>query len=258
MNVLLLSDLHLENPGFVPYPNIDDIPENVDVVVLAGDIHVGTQGVAWAKKNLSRWPVLYVPGNHEFYGGEYHETLSNLRQASVGTNVQMLERDAIIIGDVRFLGTTLWTDFQLFADTAGEETVRGQAWAMADAARYMADFGGSTTVRESPGAQPVQLTTAHTVAWHTKSRIWLEAQLHTPFEGKTVVISHHAPCQRSVSPEFTQHRLTPAYASKLGSIVEKSDYWVHGHTHHELDYIHGRCRVITKFCSNAAIRTFAI
>lgn len=69
MNVLLLSDLHLENPSFVPYPNIDDIPENVDVVALAGDIHVGTQGVAWAQKHLSQWPVLYVPGNHEFLRG---------------------------------------------------------------------------------------------------------------------------------------------------------------------------------------------
>jgi predicted phosphodiesterase len=258
MNVLLLSDLHLENPGFVPYPNIDDIPENVDVVVLAGDIHVGTQGVAWAQKYFSRWPVLYVPGNHEFYGGEYHETLTNLRHACAGSNVQLLERDSVVIGDIGFLGTTLWTDFLLFADTEDEDGHKEQAWAMADAASYMADFGGSITVRESPGVQPVQLTPAHTVTWHKQSVLWLEAMLGTPFEGKTIVISHHAPCQRSVPPEFTRHRLTPAYASRLDCIVEKSDYWLHGHTHHELEYKQGRCCVIVKFSSDATFRAVAI
>jgi predicted phosphodiesterase len=251
MNILLLSDLHLENPGFVPYPNIDDIPSSVEVVVLAGDIHVGTQGVAWAQKHLSHWPVLYVPGNHEFYGGEYYQTLSNMRQACGGSNVQLLERDSVVIGNIRFLGTTLWTDFLLFGNTEVDDAAKEQAWAMADAEKYMADFSGLVTVQLSTGEPAVRLTPAHTIQLHRYSVAWLKGNLATPFAGQTVVISHHAPSQRSVPPQFTRHRLTPAYASKLDLVVEKSNYWLHGHTHHELDYMQGMCHVITKFCSAA-------
>jgi Icc-related predicted phosphoesterase len=258
MNVLLLSDLHLENPGFVPYPNIDDIPANVDVIVLAGDIHVGTQGVAWAQKHLSRWSVLYVPGNHEFYGGEYHERLSNLRQACVGSNVQLLERDSVVIGDVRFLGTTLWTDFLLFANTEVDDAAKEQAWAMADARNYMADFGGLVTVQPSPCEPPARLTPARTAQWHSESVTWLNEMLAAPFAGHTVVITHHAPCQRSVSPEFKHHRLTPAYASRLDLTAAYARWWLHGHVHHDVDYLHLGCRIVSRSPQSVVHKLVAI
>jgi Icc-related predicted phosphoesterase len=246
MNVLLLSDLHLENPGFVPYPNIDDIPESVDVVVLAGDIHVGTQGVAWAKKSFSRWPVLYVPGNHEFYGGEYHETLANMRQACLNSNVQLLQHDCAVIGGMRFLGATLWTDFLLFVDPLGEIAYNEQAWAMADVASYMSDFDGRVTVQDSPVQPPVQMTPTHTVQWHSSSMSWLKGMLNTPFAGQSVVITHHAPCPRSVAPQFARHRLTPAYASQLDSTLQYATCWLHGHVHHDVDYEDSGCRIVSR------------
>jgi Icc-related predicted phosphoesterase len=246
MNILLLSDLHLENPGFVPYPNVDDIPSNVDVVVLAGDIHVGTQGVAWAQKYLPHWPVLYVPGNHEFYGGEYHQTLANIRYACGGSNVQVLERDSVVISNVRFLGTTLWTDFLLFANTEVDDAYKEQAWAMADAEKYMADFSGRVTVQLSTCEPAVRLTPAHTVQWHRYSVTWLKGMLATPFAGQTVVITHHAPCQLSVSPELKHHRLTPAYASRLDSTLRYVKWWLHGHVHHDVDYEHLGCHIASR------------
>jgi Icc-related predicted phosphoesterase len=246
MNILLLSDLHLETPGFVPYPNTEDISANVDVIVLAGDIHAGTQGVEWAQKKLSCWPVLYVPGNHEFYGGEYHETLANMRQACLNSNVQLLERDCAVIGSTRFLGATLWTDFLLFADPLGEDPAKEQAWAMADAACYMSDFDGRVTVQAFSGQRPVRLTPAHTAQWHGSSLSWLKGMLNTPFAGQTVVISHHAPCPRSVAPQFARHRLTPAYASQLDSTLQYATCWLHGHVHHDVDYEHSGCRIVSR------------
>ena len=67
MRIHLLSDLHNEFSPFTP-----EVLET-DVVILAGDIDVKTRGVDWAKRAFSG-PVLYVPGNHEFYGGHLTHT----------------------------------------------------------------------------------------------------------------------------------------------------------------------------------------
>ena len=100
----------------------------------------------WAqrKSSFADKPVLFVPGNHEFYNGERTRTLKALREAAVGTNVHLLDRDEVVLNGVRFLGTTLWTDFEL-------DVVTGTpvATAMRDAIRGLTDFGG--TIRERRG-----------------------------------------------------------------------------------------------------------
>ena len=68
MRIHLLSDLHNEFSSFVP------VLLDCDLVILAGDIDLKSRGVEWAKKTFSV-PVLYVPGNHEFYGGHLTHTL---------------------------------------------------------------------------------------------------------------------------------------------------------------------------------------
>ncbi len=107
MRLLLLSDLHRE------FGDID-IPENsADVIVLAGDIDIGTRGVGWAKRVFDK-PVVYVGGNHENYGHSVPAFGQKLRDAAEGSNVRFLENDSVIINGVRFLGCTLWTDFAPF------------------------------------------------------------------------------------------------------------------------------------------------
>lgn len=102
MRIHLLSDLHHEFSPFSP-----QVPD-ADVVILAGDIDVKTRGVAWAKQAFSG-PVLYVPGNHEYYGGHLSYTLQKMRMAQ-DDRVRVLDRDEVIIAGVRFLGATMWTD----------------------------------------------------------------------------------------------------------------------------------------------------
>lgn len=63
MKIRVLSDLHLEFHDWTP-PQSD-----ADIIVLAGDIHVGVHGIEWARRSFPLLPVTYVPGNHEFYGG---------------------------------------------------------------------------------------------------------------------------------------------------------------------------------------------
>jgi predicted phosphodiesterase len=108
MKIQVLSDLHLE---FIPFqPLITD----ADVVVLAGDIHLGTEGLQWAKEIFTDKIVIYVLGNHEYY---YHTTptlIHQLRQLAIHSQVHVLENESIEIEGVKFFGCTLWTDFKLW------------------------------------------------------------------------------------------------------------------------------------------------
>ncbi|HWJ46715.1 MAG TPA: metallophosphoesterase, partial [Candidatus Udaeobacter sp.] len=104
----LLSDLHLSLGAL-------KVPENdADLVILAGDIARPKEAASWAS-GIAK-PVLYVPGNHEFYGGSIGDTVDELKLLCAGTNVQVLDNDEVVFDGVRFLGTTLWTDFALFGD----------------------------------------------------------------------------------------------------------------------------------------------
>ncbi len=138
MRIYVLSDLHLEFTPFVP-PSVD-----ADVVILAGDIDIGTRGLAWAQRTFA-CPILYVAGNHEYYGGHLSRTLEKLRALQT-PRVQVLERDEVIIDGVRFLGTTAWTDYAVTGNA-----VRAQWLAQAQ----MTDFRRIRTAgyrRLPPGA----------------------------------------------------------------------------------------------------------
>src|SRR5687768_17337023 len=108
MRIRVLSDLHCE---FEPY---SPPPAAADVVVLAGDIHHATKGLDWAAGHFPGQTVVYVAGNHEYYGESLPKLTQQLRERAAELGIAFLENDAITIGGVRFLGCTLWTDVQLF------------------------------------------------------------------------------------------------------------------------------------------------
>ena len=121
MKLHVLSDLHIEFGNF-------EIPvTNADVVILAGDIHVGTKGIEWATEAIKGIDVIYIIGNHEYYRGALPKLTDKINSISKHTNVHVLENDAITIGNVKFLGCTLWGDFHLLnnldvsANTAAEK-----------------------------------------------------------------------------------------------------------------------------------------
>ncbi len=222
------SDLHTE---FAPL----QLPRvAADLVVLAGDIGKGVRGVKWAAAAFPNTPVVYVPGNHEYYGGAVPRTLEKMRAAAEGTNVQVLERNELCLRQVRILATTLWTDFALF----GPE----QVWLSSEvAAASMNDY---KKIRTSPRFS--RLRPADTRREHTVARAWLRARLAEETDAKmTVVVTHHAPSARSLAPRFAEDKLSAAYASNLDKLVETSgaDLWIHGHTHHCVDYTIGATRV---------------
>jgi hypothetical protein len=110
MRIHILSDLHLE---FAPF-EVNDV--GAEVVVFAGDIHTGKNGIKWILQATVDRPAVYVLGNHEFYGQKIPKLISEIKEAAQGTNVHVLENDKVEIGEVVFLGATLWTDFTLNGD----------------------------------------------------------------------------------------------------------------------------------------------
>lgn len=216
MKLHILNDLHIEFGEFDP-PATDG-----DVVVLAGDIGVGLEGLRWAESQFSDKPVIYVPGNHEFY----HHDISLLEElrTCAPDNIHVLDNDQVEFDGVRFLGCVLWTDFGLFGETE-------KYFAVQRARQGMNDFA----VIQNEGRR---FTPEDAMRLHEVSRGWLANKLAEPYPGKTVVVTHHAPSSRSVPQRFARDLLTPAFASNLEELMggDRVSLWVHGHTHDPFDY----------------------
>jgi len=219
MKLHVLSDLHLSVQGLPP-PGTD-----ADLVILAGDIARPQPAVHWAR-SLGK-PTLYVPGNHEFYGGSMPGVLRELRQLTDGTNVRILDNEEVRFGDVRFLGSTLWSDFRFDPPGAARELARREAL------EKVHDFRRIFVDEE----QHEVFTPAASAALFDRNAAWLEAQLRTPWRGTTVVITHHAPSALSVHPKFAGSPLNACFASHLDRLLDGAlaQLWIHGHMHHSVD-----------------------
>lgn len=226
MRIHLLSDLHNEFSAYIP--SVVD----ADIVILAGDIDVKARGVEWAKQAF-QIPVLYVLGNHEYYRGHMTRTQEKIRSACLGSHVQVLERDTVVIGGTRFLGATMWTDFSATSN---------KSLASITAQSLMNDYrqirAGENFRRIKPGDLAVEAL---------KTRDWLLNKLSEPFSGPTVVITHHAPILRSLaeSPHAGSH-LDAAYANEWLDLMggERVAVWVHGHSHTAVDYHEAGTRIV--------------
>ena len=228
MKIQLASDLHLELLGQWAHQvrMIEPAPD-ADLLVLAGDIHRGRQAV----EVFADWPVpvLYLAGNHEFYGHGWEQTRADLRTACAGTNVTFLDNDVVEFDGVRVLGCTLWTDFRLSGAT--------QARHMREVGRGLNDY---RLIRTQAGTLRAQ----DTLIDHERSRSWLERALARPFAGKTVVATHHGPHPQSIAPRFAGNALNAGFVSDLTPLMAGVDLWLHGHVHDSFDYRVGGCRVV--------------
>lgn len=228
MKLNILSDLHLSLGAL-------EIPRNdADAVILAGDIARPREAVSWAAGFAK--PVLYVPGNHEFYGGSIAGTANELKQLCAGSNIRVLDNDEAVIDGVRFLGTTLWTDFMLF----GEGEQREEA--MRQAVSFMRDFS-RIRVGEAGDAPFTPAASAALFDIHAR---WLERKLAEAYAGPTVVITHHAPSRKSIHPRFAGSLLNACFVSDAERLVDcgRERLWIHGHTHDSFDYLLNGTRVV--------------
>ena len=224
MKLRILSDLHLEFSDFFAFA-MDE-----DVVVLAGDIAKGARGIGWARASFPNNKIVYVAGNHEFYGTNRLETLARLRITARECDVYFLDDEAVVIDGVRFLGSTLWTDFELFGP-AYKPLCMKHAGEMMNDFRYIFERDRVFAPMDS-------------VLLHQRSRMWLEASLAELFDGDTVVVTHHLPSIRSVAGRYEKNSLSAAFASNVEHLMGVPACWIHGHTHDSNDYNLNGTRVV--------------
>lgn len=232
MKIQIGSDLHLESLQEAVKkrcPTLITPAPEADLLVLAGDIHADCTGIELFKD----WPVpvLYVPGNHEFYGVGWPGALEHMRRACEGTAITLLDKDEVVIDGVRFLGATLWTDFRINRGIPVETAMGAAQTQLLDYFRIKTQMG--------------LLKARNTRDEHHNARSWLKRELKTPFDGKTVVITHHAPHPLSVHRRYVGEVLTGAFVSDLTELMFDPDLWIHGHCHDGFDYRVGRCRVVS-------------
>ncbi|MBI1394914.1 MAG: hypothetical protein GC151_02950 [Betaproteobacteria bacterium] len=230
MKLQILSDLHLEYSD--RHPPWTPAPTDADVVILAGDIDNGTRAIDWAERTFPERTVLYVPGNHEFYDDDIGEAGARLAARSAASpNVRLLDNTTWTADGVRVVGSTLWTDFLLF----GEQSVED---AITESLKYVVDF---RAIADGPGAR---FTPERSIELHRRCRQFLETELAKPFDGATIVVTHHGPHPKSVHPRWADNLTSAAFVSDLTPLMGTAKLWVHGHTHDSFDYVVNGTRVV--------------
>ncbi|HSI62903.1 MAG TPA: metallophosphoesterase [Candidatus Saccharimonadia bacterium] len=227
MRIRILSDLHQEF-GEVDVPDVA-----CDLVILAGDVSTKLNGLKWIQRRFAEVPVIYLCGNHEYYGGKLPSITDNLLEECRGTNIHFLENDAVEIGGYWFFGCTLWTDMALHGD-----------WHVgaAEAGSIMNDY---KRVRNSEKGYR-HLTPQDTRALHLDSLEVMRKFMEEHDARRTVIVTHHAPSMLSLPERRRSELISCAYASHLDDFILKHEplLWIHGHVHHGNDYQIGCTRII--------------
>lgn len=247
MRALVLSDLHLEFDTFDVVHNGRRVDDGADVVILAGDIAKGNHGIGWARTVFPDKEIVYVTGNHEFYGGIYEWLLEDLRGEAEAKGVRFLERDRVEIGGVTFLGATLWTDFNL---------AEQQEFSMEEAYYGLNDFrrirtwlprGSEDAFMLRPGespSNPRNFLPIDSAKIHAETVAWLRDELAAADPNRTIVVTHHAPHPSSIHSKYSGDKLNPCFASNLEHLMGRSRFWIHGHMHDSQRYLVNGTEVI--------------
>lgn len=234
MRAWIFSDLHTEFDEKVAPLTIP----KADVCICAGDIRDGgpARTVHYLGEYVSRsMPVILVPGNHEYYRSSIVEGLKEAFDTASERypNVHVLSRRAVTLGGYRFVGATLWSDFNLYGN---------MNWALYSAQNELNDYRKIKLSKE-----PFRRFTAgHARGQNLQDKHFIRTTLDEACVGPTVVVTHHAPSILSLAPEFVGDPLTPSFVSNLEPDIAKYQpvAWIHGHLHNRSDYSIVGTRVI--------------
>ncbi|MBP2460466.1 MULTISPECIES: metallophosphoesterase [unclassified Rhizobium] len=233
MRAWIFSDLHIEtNPEF----KLAKIPD-ADVCICAGDVLDGgvIASILWLAEFVApHMPVVFVPGNHEYYRSSIKEGLTaGYKLAEAYDNLFMLDGDSVVLGGYRFIGATLWTNFDLH-----DEPRLAMAIAKDELNDYRRIKLSKTPFKRFSPQESLHL--------HCRAAIDIDNVYRSQPILPTVIISHHAPSLMSVPRHFLKDGLTPSFASRFEYRILEYEplLWVHGHIHSPSDYLIGRTRVI--------------
>ncbi|CAB4130125.1 Calcineurin-like phosphoesterase domain, ApaH type [uncultured Caudovirales phage] len=271
MNFDFGSDLHLVYDGGASRV-IESFPAvRGQALILAGDIaeiailkgpdhEIKTQIESffkWVSANYEM--VLYVTGNHEFYGDNISTGLDCLRDIFDRmqlNNITVLNNNTVETTDALIFGATMWTSCR-----GADRRIMGAI------NRRMNDYYHINV--NTPSGETTQVSTDHTVDLHYKTRAALNDFVNIKTTKSKIVITHHAPHIKSVEPAYRSEILSDAYFEDLFDLIYVSNIhtWVHGHTHLTSDYKINKTRILANprgywgfdpLANEFSIKTFTI
>lgn len=243
MKIQVLSDLHLETEDFTARA-----APQADLLVLAGDVDSTWAGLA----QFENWPVpiIFVPGNHEFDGRDVDEALQGLRVRCQQLGLCLLERDTTVVTApdgrrIRFVGTTRWSDFDLFGLAHRPKSMR--------AATYYVRVMRSTRLGLPFDPESVRAEALRCREWldHTLRQAPEVDATGRPAWDSTVAITHYGPSLRSADPRYGQQPGTASFCNADDDLLPLVPLWIHGHLHCRHDYTVPHAHGVTRVISNA-------
>ena len=234
MEILLASDIHINHNKHPVNSILSEVPR--DLTIILGDVST-TLNTFYLEKFITYLldisDVIFILGNHEHHSADFYETPVIVQRIFDNLNLKckhiavLLHNDEIVYNDVRFIGTTLWSGTDLY----NKHVVKHLKKRMR--------FYKSKSVNLSAYDLFIEYCTCLK---------YLLNSLKNPYDGKTVVLTHHAPSMQSISPDFKEcSHVNSVYASDLDNIMHSDiapDYWFHGHVHNSMDYMINNTRIV--------------
>lgn len=219
--------------------------------VIAGDIwldgrfihRLDSSGESWISKISRQFKyVVLVLGNHDYWGCHLSEEPTKLKRliSDQGlANVFLLEKDVVVLDQVKFVGSTLWTDYN-----------RHDPFVMMTAESRAMNYKDYRFIKAGAGYRKVKAQDLYIAHQTAKSFIFRNATRDYS-EQKVVVVTHMSPSYQSVKDQYRQPHwqdLNYLYYSDLENQIfddgQEIDFWFHGHMHHTKSYHIGHTNVI--------------
>lgn len=236
MKLAIFSDLHLDHyyPGS---PNIS-VDYDTDLIVCAGDVSHYPKTTIEYLNNFNH-DVIFVAGNHDFYGGDHLENLATFRRAFRNTNIFFLENDSVEIGDVSIFGATLWSEFL----TPNQKHLLEQEWRVEQMRQHnMRNVGNALNDYRLITVNNKIITPSYVFEKYKESMSALTAFLNSKTQKKRLVVTHTAPTYKTSNPIYNESPINPGFHNDLDDFINDHhiDMWIYGHTHFDADiHLHG-------------------
>lgn len=217
MKLQILSDAHTEMHADGGKSFVEWVTTDADVLVIAGDLGTTRTLREVLRQFCQRYPhVIYVLGNHEYYGSSLPEVRKVMgRTRKECPNLHWLENEVAVIDGQRFVGSTLW-----FPDDGSNEAWEG----------HLNDFWQILNFRD----------------WVYNLNQRSMAFLADEVRAGDVVVTHHIPTVRGITPRWVGSFLNRFFVCDMTSAIEKTQpkFWAYGHTHDSNHLLLGETELI--------------
>lgn len=302
--IILMDDVHLEGRpsemcsdfALKVINKIKEIKQQnyIPIIVCAGDIGEGTTGIDWAKQ--FNCEVVYICGNHEFWGQDYYNEINSIKEKIKEpsySHIKFLHNESSIIHGIKFIGATLWTDLgsnfnwkeknlvvRFYSAMGDFKRITAKQWYNDENIQKLRNFLNINGIDNNKidelilnkGFNPLL-----EIEENKKSSDFLFQEINKPYEGTSIVVTHHLPSIESWIKKFKitdeclnndafndeKNFLEAAkgnlhsskdllmmgfYTNNLKKYFLNSNsphYWLHGHLHEPIDDLIGKTKIIS-------------